>query len=226
LFSDKVECVVLNACYSEVQAKAISEYIPFVIGMKKAIGDSAAIEFAVAFYDALGAGRTIDFSYKLACNAIQWAGLPEHLTPVIRMRTNSQASENFSLIPLEKHLHDESPVSLKIFVTGGIEVSQEVAQAAFLIGQCVVQRGHILLSNGSIGVDKLSGEGAFAMCRSKHLDANSRIRVFRPRKAPSPHFTFGRLQIVGRDYDERRNYVIQQSDVVILLGGGDGTKYN
>ena len=49
LFADKVECVVLNACFSEIQAKAIAQYIHYVVGMKKAIGDIAAIEFAVAF---------------------------------------------------------------------------------------------------------------------------------------------------------------------------------
>ena len=54
LFADKLECVVLNACYSEIQAEVIAKHIPYVIGMKKAIGDTAAIEFSVAFYDALG----------------------------------------------------------------------------------------------------------------------------------------------------------------------------
>jgi len=81
--------VVLNACYSERQAEAIVKHIPHVIGMKKAIGDAAAIEFAVAFYDALGAGKSIEFAYKLACNAIQWAGIPEHLTPVLKLKNSS-----------------------------------------------------------------------------------------------------------------------------------------
>ena len=42
LFADKVECVVLNACYSEVQAVAIAHYIPYVVGMNQAVGDRAA----------------------------------------------------------------------------------------------------------------------------------------------------------------------------------------
>ena len=87
LFSDSVECVVLNACYSEAQAEAIAQKIEYVVGMKKGIGDDAAIKFAVAFYDALGAGEDIEFAYKLACNAIQWVGLPEHLTPVLKKRS-------------------------------------------------------------------------------------------------------------------------------------------
>ena len=81
LFAGHIECVVLNACYSEVQAKAIAEHIPSVVGMNKAIGDRAAIEFAVGFYDALGAGKTVEFAYKLGCNSIEIAGIPENLTP-------------------------------------------------------------------------------------------------------------------------------------------------
>lgn len=92
LFADKVECVVLNACYSEVQAEAIAQYIPYVIGMSQAIGDRAALEFAVSFYDALGAGESIEFAYELGCNAIQMAGIPENLTPVLKVRPSEGES--------------------------------------------------------------------------------------------------------------------------------------
>ena len=81
LFSDKLECVVLNACYSEVQGRAIARNIDYVVGMNQAIGDRAAIEFAVGFYDALGAGKSYEFAYKLGCNAIALAGISEKLTP-------------------------------------------------------------------------------------------------------------------------------------------------
>jgi len=82
LFADTVECVVLNACYSEVQADAIAQHIPFVVGMRKAIGDKAAIEFAIAFYDAIGSGREdYKFAFDYARNAIDLAGIPESDTP-------------------------------------------------------------------------------------------------------------------------------------------------
>jgi parallel beta-helix repeat protein len=81
LFTDSVECILLNACYSQVQATAIAQHIGFTIGMNKAIGDRAAIEFALGFYDALGAGRTYDIAYKFACNAIHLVGIDEYLTP-------------------------------------------------------------------------------------------------------------------------------------------------
>ncbi|NJN85951.1 MAG: CHAT domain-containing protein [Leptolyngbyaceae cyanobacterium SL_7_1] len=89
LFSDQVECVVLNACYSATQAKAIAHHIPYVVGMRRAIGDRAAIEFAIGFYDALLAGRSVEFAYKLGCNTIQMAGIPEHLTPVLQPQIKS-----------------------------------------------------------------------------------------------------------------------------------------
>jgi AAA-like domain/CHAT domain len=76
-----VECVLLNACYSEVQAQAIAAHIPYVIGMSQAVGDRAAREFAVGFYDALGAGKPIPLAYKFGCTSIKMAGIPENLTP-------------------------------------------------------------------------------------------------------------------------------------------------
>jgi hypothetical protein len=88
LFAEQVECVVLNGCYSQVQAEAIAQHINYVIGMKKAIGDKAAIEFAVGFYDALGAGRDVEFAHKLGCAAIRLAGVPEQLTPVLKKKPN------------------------------------------------------------------------------------------------------------------------------------------
>lgn len=89
LFASKgLECVLLNACFSDVQAEAISQHIAYVIGMKKGIGDKAAIIFAVAFYDALGVGETIEFAFDLACTAIQMVSIPENLTPVLKKNLN------------------------------------------------------------------------------------------------------------------------------------------
>ncbi|MDJ0615982.1 MAG: pentapeptide repeat-containing protein [Calothrix sp. MO_192.B10] len=83
LVSQQVKCVVLNACYSETQAKSIAEHIQFVIGMNQAIGDEAAIAFAVGFYTAIGANRPIPEAYQFGCTQIQLEGIPENLTPVL-----------------------------------------------------------------------------------------------------------------------------------------------
>jgi len=88
LYSDQVKCVLLNACYSRKQAKAIVQHIDYVIGMKKAIGDAAAIEFAVGFYEAIVTKKcySYDFAFRHGCSAIDLNGIPEHLTPVILKR--------------------------------------------------------------------------------------------------------------------------------------------
>ena len=82
-FSKQVECVLLNACFSEIQARGISEYIEHVIGMNQAVGDKAAIAFTIGFYQALGAGRTITDAYNLGCVQIRLQGTQEHQTPVL-----------------------------------------------------------------------------------------------------------------------------------------------
>lgn len=94
LFAVKgVECVILNACFSEKQAQAISQYIKYVIGMNKAIGDKAAINFAVAFYDALAAGNEVPFAHELGC--AQLAGLKEDQTPVLKVSSIHPADIEF-----------------------------------------------------------------------------------------------------------------------------------
>jgi hypothetical protein len=85
--ADTVQCVVLNACYSDVQADAIHVHIDHVIGMSQAIGDKAAIEFAKGFYTALGAGRSIESAFEIGCTVLDLKSIPESFKPVIRYRT-------------------------------------------------------------------------------------------------------------------------------------------
>jgi hypothetical protein len=76
-FRRTLKCVFLNACYSEVQAKAIHQHIDYVIGMKQEIKDSVAIKFAVGFYSALGAGRSYADAFDLGRNAIRRTENPD-----------------------------------------------------------------------------------------------------------------------------------------------------
>lgn len=59
ILKDNMRCVLLNACYSEVQARGIAESIDCVVGMSRAILDKAAIDFAAGFYLGLGYGRSV-----------------------------------------------------------------------------------------------------------------------------------------------------------------------
>ncbi|MCX6579080.1 MAG: CHAT domain-containing protein [Candidatus Aminicenantes bacterium] len=70
-FKDKIKCVILNACYSEPQARAIKEHIPYVIGMKTSIPDPAAVAFSTGFYQALGAGKSIPAAFNFGLAALK-----------------------------------------------------------------------------------------------------------------------------------------------------------
>ncbi len=87
IIATHVECVVLNACYSEAQAEIIAEYIDCVIGMKFKIGDIAAEKFSTGFYTALFNGDDYATAYQYGCQAIRLAGMTDQGTiPVLKIR--------------------------------------------------------------------------------------------------------------------------------------------
>jgi hypothetical protein len=86
LCAHHVQCVILNACLSEVQAEAISQHIPFVIGMSSSIGDDAATAFSKGFYDALAAGRSFEDAFRFGTNAIDLKKIPQHLVPILKKK--------------------------------------------------------------------------------------------------------------------------------------------
>jgi hypothetical protein len=63
--------------------------------MRNEISDKAAIEFAVAFYDTLGAGKTVEEAFQFGRAAILMAfpDLPEHLIPVLKKRKVSEKQD-------------------------------------------------------------------------------------------------------------------------------------
>jgi hypothetical protein len=87
-FSSTVECVVLNACYSEIQADAIGRHIGYVIGVSDEIDDRSAIAFGKGFYQALGAGKKIDEAYRLGCVQIglESGDSNEGILPVLKSK--------------------------------------------------------------------------------------------------------------------------------------------
>jgi hypothetical protein len=75
--------VVLNACYSAEQAKVISEFEIYVIGMHVEIADDAAINFAGALYIGLGAGKSIEQAFEDAMIVISTTHPNMELVPEI-----------------------------------------------------------------------------------------------------------------------------------------------
>ena len=97
-----IDCVFLNACYSDVQAEGIYPYVNYVVGMNQKIGDEAAKQFAIGFYDTLFAGQSIQSAFDLGCNAIEIENIPEHLTPVLRTKDSTTKKAMIQGVPESK----------------------------------------------------------------------------------------------------------------------------
>jgi CHAT domain len=94
---DNIRVVVLNACHSKAQAQAITSVIDCAIGMKKGIGDQAAIIFAAAFYQALGFGRSVQKAFDSGKAALLLEGTPEEKIPKLLARKGVDPSNIFLL---------------------------------------------------------------------------------------------------------------------------------
>jgi tetratricopeptide (TPR) repeat protein len=97
--SPQIECVILNACFTALQASDIVKYVDFVIGMNQPIGDKAAIQFAIGFYDALAAGESIPTAFEFGRAGIQTG--EEHLKPVLKRRFVEL--DSFWLMPISEN---------------------------------------------------------------------------------------------------------------------------
>lgn len=89
-----VQCVVLNACYSDELGDSITKAVPYVVGMQAAVQDTAAISFAVAFYDGLGAGSTYDRAFRIAVNTLKLEGSLDAVTPLLVKKDEAAGDGN------------------------------------------------------------------------------------------------------------------------------------
>ena len=153
LFAEQVDCVVLNACYSEAQASAIAQHIDAVIGMNRAISGAATIEFAVGFYGGLGAGETIEQAFELGRNAMQLQGIAEEQTPVLIAEVNRRRSRIF--VSYEGEAELDEAIALEVSQTLSqthdvfMRTPAEIQQADFVIA---------LLSPHSVYSERVAGE--------------------------------------------------------------------
>jgi len=99
LAGENTRLIVLNACYSEQQARALAQHVDAVIGMDNAISDDTAIAFAKALYEALGERCNVKQAFDLAKNYIKLHRLPGAELPVLVERSGVPAA-SVLLLPL------------------------------------------------------------------------------------------------------------------------------
>lgn len=89
---DNIRLVLLNACYSQSQARVLTQEIDCAIGMPTAVSDEAAIIFAASFYRAIGFGRSVTEAFEQGRTALLLEGLPEENNPELLVKDGVEPS--------------------------------------------------------------------------------------------------------------------------------------
>ena len=96
---DNIRVVILNACYSQRQAKALSQVVDVTIGMSSAIEDRGALAFSASFYRALGFGRSIRDAFDQGCTALLLEGILQDKVPTLLVRSGVDPSSMILIKP-------------------------------------------------------------------------------------------------------------------------------
>lgn len=88
-----VKLVVLNACYSDIQAAALASRVDCVVGMGGTIRGDAARNFAIGFYGGLGECESIAAAYKQGRVAVSLERLSDGDSPRLKVREGVDASQ-------------------------------------------------------------------------------------------------------------------------------------
>lgn len=83
---DPVRVVVLDGADPLATVQALSEVADYTIGTNGRMSDGSAVEFAEAFYSALGLGRTVLAAFELGLGQRMMNGSPGAGTPMRRIR--------------------------------------------------------------------------------------------------------------------------------------------
>jgi hypothetical protein len=121
-----VKCVLLNACYSEVQANVIAKCTDYVVGMSHTIQDNAAIAFSKGFYTALGHDCLIEMSFEFGKNAIQLEVSESSIKRSRATAVEERKAEVFGVVETTKLKEHEKP---RIFIRGKEQATSDLDQS-------------------------------------------------------------------------------------------------
>lgn len=144
---DNIRVVMLNACYSQSQAQAITSVIDCAIGMNTSIGDPAAITFAASFYRAIGFGHSVKQAFEQGKVSLMLEGISEVNTPALLTR-NGIDPRNVILInasDVEKGNSQESNSS-KLNVDDNLLLMSKVSVSAPKVTEINVNRNSLFHS--------------------------------------------------------------------------------
>ena len=99
LYNHHIRLVVLNACFTNTLARAITESVDFAVGTNKGIGDKAGVAFAGAFYRALGFGRSVRDAFASAKAELGLTRMPRTQGIELFIRNGLNESDSFPRLP-------------------------------------------------------------------------------------------------------------------------------
>ena len=90
-----IKLVIFNACFTNMQANEITNYVPVTIGMNDSISDEAARIFSANFYQAIGYGKSVQTSFNQAIASLMLEDMTEEKTPELYVRPGMDAEKIF-----------------------------------------------------------------------------------------------------------------------------------
>lgn len=84
----QIQCVVLNACFTNTEAEVLLQHVPYLIATTAAINDDAAIAFATGFYQGLAGGDDLGEAFNVGWALVktQLPDMQEHRKLELRER--------------------------------------------------------------------------------------------------------------------------------------------
>lgn len=181
-----IQLVVFNACYSKIQAEAITEVIDCAIGMNAPVGDNAAIVFAGSLYRAMGFGRSIKEAFEQGLVAVSLSSLGGEDTPELITKTgvdaalitlvdpnrgesdpaNGRSHYELGLRYLKKRLFDLAIANL----TKAVESMPDDADAYYYLALALIRGGRpkTLLHNDAKQIEKYVNTAISLGGKAKH----------------------------------------------------------
>lgn len=186
LVPNHVECVLLSASYSELQANALVQHVNYVIGMRQNIRYKAAIAFSKGFYQALGYECSIEQSYEVGCNAIQLeisggSEAREHLNPILKKRRSLGGSSS-------EKLSAETRVAIQV------EVDKALSEEATSLREYREQvreylADHKLEQYERLLLDQLRDELGLSIAETDRILAEEQAPILQARRAYEQRLT-------------------------------------
>ena len=151
LYSRHVRLVLLNACFTQRQAHALTEVIDYSVGISKAIGDRAGVTFAGAFYRALGFGRPVREAFESAQAELRLTKTPRSKGIELFVREGVRMEEKFPSFgtDVDNDNREMLPAAVRhLLCADSTDLENGFVRRAMLNGGLVVKQTHERIEGG------------------------------------------------------------------------------